>query len=231
VWAAGDDDLYVVMAQSGKVFHSTDRVKSWTTLTPGLSTNAVSVSGSDGKTVYVAGSSGDIALGSASSSWTGDHAADGTAWAQLDANSGVVLGTRASEVDLRTGPGAWSPLLDETGIATFHAVWGTSASDFYAAGQKMSCSTTGSCGVVYQKVGNSPPVPSTVSGCDSFNGVFGMSGGTIYAVCDSGIIATSESGGAFTASIYGPAQLNGVHGAAGELYAVGVAGTIMHIIE
>jgi len=231
IWAASDTDVYIADAQSDLVFHSSDRGMTWTSLDVGLGLQAVSVTGSDANTVYVGGNAGDILVGSAAQApWTSDHNTDSIVWTQLNAVNGVVFGTRATEVDIRAGASSWPLALDESSMANLNAAWGASATDFYAVGKKTSCTTTGTCGVIFHKVGSNPAVTSTVAGCDGFDGVYGSPSGVVWVAGQGGVIA-SNANGSFTLATTATAHLHGIHGADGEIYAVGDGGVIMHVVE
>jgi hypothetical protein len=103
---------------------------------------------------------------------------------------------------------------------------------------KLPC-TLGSnlCGVIYHKVGGAPSDIFAPTSTDSYNDVFGMpnpgGGIDIFVVGLNGAFVVSNSANPSSWSKLAPgnsAALNGVHGADGDVYAVGANGTILHYV-
>jgi hypothetical protein len=228
VWAAADDDVYVTSYYGGTtVFHSTDRGNSWTSLAS-MSTNPMSIAGTDADHVYVAGIEGDIAVGSAAGEWSIDRPADNTQWQQIANGEGTMLAVRSAGVWALDS--SWTEVIQAGSAAVFWGTWGTSNGDFYAVGTNPQCKSVSSCGLIYHSVHGDTPTVKT-AGATAFYGIYGSSSGTIYAVGDSGYIATSSYTDVWTWTMPVSVQLNAVHAANGHVYAVGAAGTIVHIIE
>src|SRR5262249_22142039 len=128
----------------------------------------------------------------------------------------------------------WSVILDLSTAAKLNAAWGSTATDFYAVGVQQSCSTD--CGVLEHKVGTSATVTKTIAGCMAFNDVWGepnTSGGfNVFAVGLNGTFVTTANQDSWS-QLPTPTSfpLYGVRGAAGEVYVVGGAGTILHLVE
>jgi hypothetical protein len=227
VWAAADDDVYVTTSYGGTtVYHSTDRGSTWTCLAS-LSTNPMSIAGTDASHVYVAGIEGDIAVGSAAGAWSIDRPADQTQWTQIVNGQGTMLAVRESSVWVLDT--TWTQLFDiGSAGGVLWGTWGTSRDDVYGVGTNAQC-PMGTCGTIYHSVHGGVPTLHKVA--DAFMAIYGSSSGTIYSVGSGGSIATSTGNDGWAVTTPVSVLLNAVHAANGHVYAVGMAGTIVHIVE
>ncbi len=228
VWAAADDDVYVTTALGGTtVLHSSDRGHSWTRL-PSMSTNPVSIAGTDATHVYVAGFEGDIAVGSATGPWTIDRTADNVQWVQIANGRGTMLAVNDNSAWVLDT--TWTKLFDlGSSGGVLWGTWGTSRDDVYAVGTNSSCGATVVCGTIYHSVRGGFPTLQKVA--QAFMAIYGSTSGKIYAVGSGGTVATSSGNDSWSVTMPVSSLLTAVHGANGHVYAVGMSGTILHIVE
>jgi hypothetical protein len=166
-----------------------------------------------------------------------DFPNDGLAFGDLSAFNGNVFAARGSTVLLRN-PAAtpkWGVVFNVSGAALFNATWGSAATpDLYAVGADQPCGTN--CGEIEHKVGGLPPATQNITGCTVFYDVWGeaVTGGgfNVYAVGSFGTLANTANTDTWTPlATPTSAHLFGVRGADGEVYIVGGAGTILHLVE
>lgn len=100
------------------------------------------------------------------------------------------------------------------------AVWGASAGDIYLVGAG---------GRVFHGAGTSwtPDTTTALNGATLY-AVFGLSGSDVYVAGANDVVAHRASGSWLVQTANGTTELHGLGGAAGELWAVGSGGTILH---
>jgi hypothetical protein len=236
VWAASDADVYVGSSGVSSLYHTVTRGQSWNSIDAKLSAGVTGIAGLDANNVFVADSLGEISLGSAAQGFLNDRSSDGTAFAGLDVFAGNVFAARGGQVLLRnaTATPKWSAILDVSTAAQLNATWGSTTTDLYAVGVQQPCSTN--CGVLEHKVGTAMPTSMSITNCTAFYDVWGEANGnggfTVYAVGSFGTLVTTPNQDSWS-QLPSPtsAALYGVHGTDGEIYVVGGAGTILHIVE
>lgn len=235
VWAFHDDDVYVGSSGVFTLFRTTNHGVGWGSSVVMTTGGMMGLAGVDDSTIYTASAQGEITVGSWGAFVNDGHPSDGLSFDDLEIFGGNVFATRADQVLLRNPSGTprWNAILNVSGTAHFYAAWGSTGGDFYAVGQQTPCA--GSCSTLQHKLSGSPPVTQSISGCDAIYDVWGEAEGGgfgVYAVGMNGTFVTTPNGDSwsqYTTST--TAVLYGVGGAAGEIYAVGAFGTILHLVR
>jgi hypothetical protein len=224
VWGSGADDVYVV-GNATPILHSIDRGASWLQ-TP----NTVvlrGVWGADANNVFAVGGTGDSILRLIDRTWTEQcttgHRDLYGIWGADLTNMYAVGDVSEVETNMTNGCG-WS-LSPDGGVpidsASLKAVWGSSASDVYAAGAK---------GVILHSTGDGLWSLQASGTTADLNGLWGNGSADVYAVGAQGTILHSRGDGVWTPEPSGTLKiLRRVWGSSGgDVYAVGDDWTILH---
>lgn len=229
IWAAGPKDIYAV-GDAGIVIHY-DGV-AWTKVaTQFLTRTLYEIWGSGPSDIYVLGGTQVFHYTGAWPSAAEDLSTAAQIFAISGSSANHVVAVGAAGVIRRfTGASPWTGMPSSTAGTALYAAWGTSATDFYAAGD-----------AVYHLDGAGWTVSTSLAGATgaTINAMAGTSGGAVFAVgyeVPAGTFvpfAVKRAGTmwvpqAVPAGI-GNEQLFGVWAAAADnAFAVGTGGLIVH---
>jgi photosystem II stability/assembly factor-like uncharacterized protein len=223
VWGSGSDDVYAV-GDEGTILHSSDRAEHFTPLPSGVITRRLyTIWGSGPGNVFAAG------YGDATIFRTRDH---GATWKAIatPALSGIgkIWGLDAKTIYANSAGGVLAShdggdrfSLSITSLAQQNRLWAAGPEDIY---------TVNSAGVVTRHdETTSVATKTSPTPIRSLIDVWGTEANDVYVVGDDGRIARSTNRGLdWTVQPSGTkSAFYGIHGANGEVFAVGTGGVIV----
>jgi hypothetical protein len=236
VWVSGSGAHYIT--GQGPVYYSaTGNASSWASQTNPLGasyamfgiwgqSNGVWAGGSAGEAISINGSTWENATGG-QGAYTGSAGSDDLTSVWGDSNFIIYFGTSGAKIAILTsGTSAWSTVTPGgVGMSNTFAVWGSGGAtpDIYFVG----LSTNNKGAVVHKHASTYTAYEVSAAGANGLHGVWGTTGGDVYAVGDNATILHTTVGSdtwtAQTATAAGGASLYGIWGSdtSGYLYAVG----------
>ena len=235
VWGSGNSDVYAVGA-GGAIWHSTGR-GDWVQQASTTTSDLEGVWGSDSGNVYAVTRDGSI-VRSNGTSWRAPVSSGGSSLVAVwgsSANDVYVAGfndpfkSLSGVIFHSTGNDSWSPRFSQPDYYAVGCLWGSGSSELFACKAKIGDPFASE--PLLHSVDGMNWISTEINPSNYFHAISGTGPADVYAVGEKGTVLRTTDGGKTWAFDNSKTtnDLRGVWAAPnGELFAVGMMGTILH---